>query len=180
MTNKLVVIINGRKVPKIKKILLYEMKFLVPNYICLQNPWLVGYRPQIPVLSVLCPQLNLLNPPRTKFLGTPLQWAVVMWMRQKGIVLWTLPIFFTLCFLFFELSLHCYKSYIKHILSFILLYSIMLFCQNVLCFPHCSTRSRQMEYVSTTHSCLCQIPYAKHTKIEVAYDMSSEGIAESN
>jgi len=39
------------------------MKFLVPNYICLQNPRLVGYRPQIPILSVLCPQLNLLNPP---------------------------------------------------------------------------------------------------------------------
>jgi len=46
-----------------KKILLgvYEMKFLVPNYSCLQNPWLGGYRLQIPVLSVLCPQLNLLN-----------------------------------------------------------------------------------------------------------------------
>ena len=29
MTNKLVVIINSLKVPKIKKILLYEMKFLV-------------------------------------------------------------------------------------------------------------------------------------------------------
>ena len=39
------------------------MKFLVPNYSCLQNPWLGGYRPQIHVLSVLCPQLNLLNPP---------------------------------------------------------------------------------------------------------------------
>ena len=39
------------------------MKFLVPIYSCLQNPWLGGYRPQIPVLSVLCPQLNLLNPP---------------------------------------------------------------------------------------------------------------------
>ena len=39
------------------------MKFLVPNYSCLQNPWLGGYRLQIPVLSVLCPQLNLLNPP---------------------------------------------------------------------------------------------------------------------
>ena len=39
------------------------MKFLVPNYSCLQNPWLGGYRPQISVLSVLCPQLNLLNPP---------------------------------------------------------------------------------------------------------------------
>jgi len=37
MTNKLVVIINIFKVPKIKKILLYEMKFLVPNYGCLQN-----------------------------------------------------------------------------------------------------------------------------------------------
>jgi len=37
MTNKLVVIINSLKVPKIKKILLYEMKFFVPNYNCLQN-----------------------------------------------------------------------------------------------------------------------------------------------
>jgi hypothetical protein len=27
-----------------------------------QNPWLGGYRPRIPVLSALCPQLNLLNP----------------------------------------------------------------------------------------------------------------------
>jgi len=43
--------------------LLFEIKFLLPNYSCLQNPWLVGYRLQIPVLSVLCPQLNLLNPP---------------------------------------------------------------------------------------------------------------------
>ena len=39
------------------------MKFLVPNYSCLQNPRLGDYRPQIPVLSVLCPQLNFLNPP---------------------------------------------------------------------------------------------------------------------
>jgi hypothetical protein len=28
---------NFDKVPKIKKILLYEIKFLVPNYSCLQN-----------------------------------------------------------------------------------------------------------------------------------------------
>ena len=53
MTNKLVVITNSLKVPKIKKILLYEMKFLVSNYSCLQNPWLGGYCPQIPLLSVL-------------------------------------------------------------------------------------------------------------------------------
>ena len=38
MTNKLVVVINSLKVPKILKILLYEMKFLVQNYGCLQNP----------------------------------------------------------------------------------------------------------------------------------------------
>jgi hypothetical protein len=75
MTNKLV-IIRSLKVPKIKKILLYEMKFLVPNYSCLQNPWLGGYGPQILVLPVPCPQLKLLDPPpsRTKFLGTPLHW----------------------------------------------------------------------------------------------------------
>ena len=48
------------------------MKFLVPNYSCLQNPWLRGYRPQIPVLSALCPQQNVEPPTRTKFLGTPL------------------------------------------------------------------------------------------------------------
>jgi hypothetical protein len=53
MTNKLVVIINSLNVPKIKKILLYEMKFLVRNNSCLQNPWVGGYRPQIPVLFVL-------------------------------------------------------------------------------------------------------------------------------
>jgi hypothetical protein len=44
---------NFDKVPKIKKILLYEIKFLVPNYSCLKNPWLGGHCPQIPVLSVL-------------------------------------------------------------------------------------------------------------------------------
>ena len=37
------------------------MKFLVPNYSCLQNPWLGGYHPQDP--NSLCPQLNLLNSP---------------------------------------------------------------------------------------------------------------------
>ena len=35
---KLVVIISSLKVPKTKKILLYEMKFFVPNYSCLHNP----------------------------------------------------------------------------------------------------------------------------------------------
>jgi hypothetical protein len=34
-----------------------------------QNPWLGGYRPQIPVLSALCPQLNLLNPTLKKISG---------------------------------------------------------------------------------------------------------------
>ena len=38
MTNQLVVIINSLKVPKLNKTSLYEMKFLVPNYSCLQKP----------------------------------------------------------------------------------------------------------------------------------------------
>jgi len=62
MINKLRFITNSLKIPKIKKLLLYEMKFLVPNYSCLQNPWLGDYRPQIPVLFVPRPQLNLLTP----------------------------------------------------------------------------------------------------------------------
>jgi len=84
MTNKLVVIINSLKLPKIKKILQYEMEFLVPNYSCLQNPWPESYCPQIPVLSILCPQMNLLNSPRKKNswvrhwcnLGSKWRWVV--------------------------------------------------------------------------------------------------------
>ena len=72
----MVVIINSLKVPKIKKILLYEMKFLVRNYSCLQNPWLGGYCPQIPALSVPYPQLNLLNPaPPNKITGYAHCWT---------------------------------------------------------------------------------------------------------
>ena len=37
LSNKLAVIINSLKVLNINKILLYEMKFLVPNYNCFQN-----------------------------------------------------------------------------------------------------------------------------------------------
>ena len=52
MTNKLVVIINSLKVPKIKKILLYEMKFLVPNYLP-PEPLTRGLPPPDP--RSLCP-----------------------------------------------------------------------------------------------------------------------------
>jgi len=99
MTNKLVVIINSLKVPKLKKSLLYEMKFLVPNYSCIQNSWLGNYRPQIPVLSVLN---RICWPPhRTKFLGKQLtstlqqrisafgSWGTV-WGRNGRGVCWSL------------------------------------------------------------------------------------------
>jgi len=59
MTNKFV--INSLKILKIKKILLYEMKILVPNYSYLQNPWILGYR--LPDPRSLCPQLNLFKTP---------------------------------------------------------------------------------------------------------------------
>jgi len=53
MTNILFVIINSLKVPKIKKMLLNETKFILPNYSCLQNPWLEGLPPPDP--RSLCP-----------------------------------------------------------------------------------------------------------------------------
>ena len=63
MTNTLVVITNSLKVPNVKKILLYEMKFLVPNYSCLQNPWPGGL--PLPDPRSLCPVLNWICwPPR--------------------------------------------------------------------------------------------------------------------
>ena len=40
------------------------MKFLVPNYNCLQNPWLGGYRPQIP-FSLSSTEFVESPPPRT-------------------------------------------------------------------------------------------------------------------
>jgi len=46
VTNKLVVIINSLKVPKIKKILLYEMKFLVPKLQLSPEPLTRGLPPQ--------------------------------------------------------------------------------------------------------------------------------------
>ena len=80
-TNKLVVIIKSLKVPKIKNMLLYEMKFLVPNYSCFQNLWLGGYRSQIPVLSVLCPKLNLLNAPPPEQNSWVRHWLVSWWYK---------------------------------------------------------------------------------------------------
>ena len=85
MTNKLVVIINSVKIPKIKKILLYEMKFLVPKYSYLQNPSVGGLPPPDP--RSLCPLsstefVDPHSPPRTKFLGTPLAAAILEGIRQ--------------------------------------------------------------------------------------------------
>ena len=61
------------------------MKFLVPNYSCLQNPG--SYRPQILVLSVLCPQLNLLNPsPPNKVPGYATARHIVQLISQIGLV----------------------------------------------------------------------------------------------
>ena len=73
--NKWVVIINSLKVPKIKKFLLYEMNFLVPNYSCHQNSWLGGRGLPPPDPRSMSSALNWIcwNPlPRTKFLVTPL------------------------------------------------------------------------------------------------------------
>ena len=69
MTNKLVVIINSLKVPKIKKILLYEMKLQLPP-----EPLTRMLPPPDPRSVCPLPSTEFVEPPppRTKFLGTPL------------------------------------------------------------------------------------------------------------
>ena len=70
MTNKLDVIINSLKVPKIKKILLYEIKFLVPNYSCLQSPWLGATTPRSQFcLSSVLNWICWTSPPPNKIPG---------------------------------------------------------------------------------------------------------------
>jgi len=69
MTNELVVIINSLKIPQITKILLYEMKFLVPNYSCLQNHWLRGYRPPDPRSQCPLSSAEFVEPPPNKIPG---------------------------------------------------------------------------------------------------------------
>ena len=58
------------------------MEFLVPKYSCLQNPRLGGYRTPNP-RSVLCPQLNLLNPPPEKISG----YATAQTFMQSTVIL---------------------------------------------------------------------------------------------
>ena len=57
------------------------MKFLVPNYSCLQDCCLGGLprpdpRSVCPMYSTEC-----VEPPRKKFLGTPLSVSVIIWCR---------------------------------------------------------------------------------------------------
>ena len=100
------------------------MKFLVPNYSCLQNPWLGGYRLQIPVLSVL--NWICWTPPQTKFLGMPLQITTV----------WRLLLCFGLAILLYHahtLILTCFMlSCVKYILYIFI--SFVELCLSSLCF----------------------------------------------
>ena len=87
MTNKLVVIINSLKVPNIKKILLYEMEFLVPIYSCLQNPWLGGYVPRSPFsLSSVLNWICWTPSPRKKIPGYATEWKKI----ERGLKLFIL------------------------------------------------------------------------------------------
>jgi hypothetical protein len=65
------------KYQKLRKCYYMKLNFLYQITAAARTPWLGGYRPQIPLLSVLCPQLNLLDtpPPRTKYLGTPVTYV---------------------------------------------------------------------------------------------------------
>ena len=63
MTNKLVVITNRLKYQKLRKFYHMKWNFLYQITAASRTPGYGATTPQIPLLSVLCPQLNLLNPP---------------------------------------------------------------------------------------------------------------------
>ena len=87
MTNKLVVIINSPKVPKNQETFTRWNEISCTNLQLPSEPLTRGYRPQIPVLSVLCPlsSTEFVEPPRTKFLGTPLPIGSVFYGVSQSI-----------------------------------------------------------------------------------------------
>jgi len=66
MTNKLVVIINGLKVPKIKKILLYEMNFLYQITAASRTP---DYGATAPRSPFSLSSTKFVEPPPNKIAG---------------------------------------------------------------------------------------------------------------
>ena len=60
------------------------MKFLVPNYSCLQNPWIGGYRPPDPRSLSPLSSTEFVEPPRKKFLGTPLPQVISFICKKKS------------------------------------------------------------------------------------------------
>ena len=60
------------------------MKFLVPNYKLPPEPLTSGLPATDP--RSLCPQLNLLTPPKKKFLGTPLAPPTLFHVYRGGLI----------------------------------------------------------------------------------------------
>ena len=117
----------------------YEMKFLVPNYSCLQNPWLGGYRPPDP--RFLCPLSS------TEFVEPPLpQKKKKSWLRhcvclRFYLILWWHESFKT-CKWKIKLSNSLSKtqthSYSNNISNTTYRYIISL-CAILVIFLHCTT-----------------------------------------
>jgi len=62
-----------------------------------RTPWLGGYCPQIPVLSVLCPQLGLLTPPPNKIprYATAVRWPSTCFATNAAVPIDVIPVFRT-------------------------------------------------------------------------------------
>ena len=88
MINKLVVIVNSLKVPKIKKILPYRMKFLYQITVASRTPDWGATATRSRSLCPLSSTEFVDPPPRTKFLGTPLQsWIIYIYIYMPFFVL---------------------------------------------------------------------------------------------
>ena len=114
------------------------MEFLVPNYRCLQNPWLGGYRPQIPILSSVLNWICWTPPPPKNIPGYATDALHILWQIHTPSVLhFYFSLFFpllvqqlpflclfpsplhilvvTFCFFLFFFSYHHMSTLIRHL-----------------------------------------------------------------
>ena len=68
------------------------MKFHIPNYSCLPNPWLGGYRPQIPVLSSVLNWICWISPPHPEQNSWVRHWLYLYPYYRRGVVFSEHPI----------------------------------------------------------------------------------------
>ena len=126
------------------------MKLLVQIYNCLQNHWLVGYCPQIPVLSSvfswICWVCHWNQTPRYTF-------SVISSQEVKLIIMWSRNhVHFSTFYILTLLSIFDYIWCTKYILNFMRLSGILAVRQSPTRLKQCSSLNWRFTYSKTEFS----------------------------